>query len=192
MSDIEELEKLDKLKTKVLKYIMYKKRTEKEVRRKFSEEDQDLLEDVIENLKENGYINDKSYVERAVAEFMNLNNLSLKELKYKLQSKGVDSKALEEYMDIHQEELEEYEVNSAKKIILKKQNSMEEQALIQYLLKKGYRTDLVKEAITSYDLWLKIVSIILKKYAYLSSYIFIKKWREQENAKYFNIRNKQI
>lgn len=149
MSDIEELEKLDKLKTKVLKYIMYKKRTEKEVRRKFSEEDQDLLEDVIENLKENGYINDKSYVERAVAEFMNLNNLSLKELKYKLQSKGVDSKALEEYMDIHQEELEEYEVNSAKKIILKKQNSMEEQALIQYLLKKGYRTDLVKEAILS-------------------------------------------
>ena len=149
MSDIEEIEKLDKLKTKVLKYIMYKKRTEKEVRRKFSEEDQDLLEDVIENLKENGYINDKSYVERAVAEFMNLNNLSLKELKYKLQSKGVDSKALEEYMDIHQEELEEYEVNSAKKIILKKQNSMEEQALIQYLLKKGYRTDLVKEAILS-------------------------------------------
>lgn len=149
MSDIEEIEKLDKLKTKVLKYIMYKKRTEKEVRRKFSEEDQDLLEDVIENLKENGYINDKSYVERAVAEFMNLNNLSLKELKYKLQSKGVDSKALEEYMDIHQEELEEYEVNSAKNIILKKQNSMEEQALIQYLLKKGYRTDLVKEAIFS-------------------------------------------
>ena len=149
MSDIEEIEKLDKLKTKVLKYIMYKKRTEKEVRRKFSEEDQDLLEDVIENLKENGYINDKSYVERAVAEFMNLNNLSLKELKYKLQSKGVDSEALEEYMDIHQEELEEYEVNSAKKIILKKQNSMEEQALIQYLLKKGYRTDLVKEAIFS-------------------------------------------
>ena len=149
MSDIEEIEKLDKLKTKVLKYIMYKKRTEKEVRRKFSEEDQDLLEDVIENLKENGYINDKSYVERAVAEFMNLNNLSLKELEYKLQSKGVDSKALEEYMDIHQEELEEYEVNSAKNIILKKQNSMEEQALIQYLLKKGYRTDLVKEAIFS-------------------------------------------
>ena len=114
MTEIEQLENLDKLKTKVLKYIMYKKRTEKEVRRKFSEEDQDLLEDVIENLKENGYINDKSYVERAVNEFRNLNNLSLKELKYKLQSKGVDTKALEEYMDNHEEELEEYEINSAK------------------------------------------------------------------------------
>lgn len=147
MTEIEQLENLDKLKTKVLKYIMYKKRTEKEVRRKFSEEDQDLLEDVIENLKENGYINDKNYVERAVAEFINLNNLSVKELKYKLQSKGVDTKALEEYMDNHEEELEEYEINSAKNIILKKQNSMEEQALIQYLLKKGYRMDLIKKAI---------------------------------------------
>ena len=151
MTEIEQLENLDKLKTKVLKYIMYKKRTEKEVRRKFSEEDQDLLEDVIENLKENGYINDKSYVERAVNEFRNLNNLSLKELKYKLQAKGVDSKALEEYMDNHEEELEEYEINSAKNIILKKQNSMEEQALIQYLLKKGYRIDLIKEAIELLD-----------------------------------------
>lgn len=147
MTEIEQLESLDKLKTKVLKYIMYKKRTEKEVRRKFSEEDQDLLEDVIENLKEIGYINDKNYVERAIAEFMNLNNLSVKELRYKLQSKGIDAKALEEYIDYHVDELEEYEINSAKNIILKKQNSLEEQALIQYLLKKGYRIDLVKEAI---------------------------------------------
>ena len=60
---------------------------------------------------------------------------------------GVDTKALEEYMDNHEEELEEYEINSAKNIIVKKQNSMEEQALIQYLLKKGYRMDLIKEAI---------------------------------------------
>ena len=147
MSSIEELKKLDELKTKVLKYIMFKKRTEKEVRRKFLGEDQDLLDDVIENLKENGYINDNNYVERAVNEFMNLNNLSLKEIKYKLQSKGVDSRALEDYIDSHQEKLEEYEINSAKNIILKKQNSMEEHALIQHLLKKGYRMDTIKEAI---------------------------------------------
>ena len=86
-------------------------------------------------------------MERAVSEFMNLNNLSLKELRYKLQSKGVDSSALEDYIDSHQEELEEYEIDSAKNIILKKQNTMEEQALIQYLLKKGYKMDLIKEAI---------------------------------------------
>ena len=117
------------------------------MKRKFSNEDSELLEDVIEHLKEIGYINDKSYVERAVAEFMNLNNLSLKELKYKLQAKGVDIDAMEDYIYNHSEELEDYEINSSKNIILKRQNSMEEQSLIQYLLKKGYKMDSVKQAI---------------------------------------------
>lgn len=141
------IEEFDQLKTKVLKYIMYKKRTENEVKRKFANEDSELLEDVIDHLKEIGYINDKSYVERAVAEFMNLNNLSLKELKYKLQAKGVDMDAMEDYIYNHSEELEDYEINSAKNIILKKQNSMEEQNLIQFLLKKGYKMDSIKQAI---------------------------------------------
>ena len=41
------LDKIEKLKTKVLKYIMFKKRTEKEVWQKFSKEDNELLEEVI-------------------------------------------------------------------------------------------------------------------------------------------------
>ena len=140
-------EEFDKLKTKVLKYIIYKKRTEQEIKRKFSEEDNELLEDVIEHLKEIGYINDNNYVERAVAEYINLNNLSLKELKYKLQAKGINVEVIEEYIYNHEEELEEYEINSAKNIIIKKQNSMEEQNILQYLLKKGYKMDLIRQAI---------------------------------------------
>ena len=63
------IEEFDKLKTKVLKYIMYKKRTEREIIQKFSSSvDQNLLEDVIEHLKEIGYINDENYIERAVNE----------------------------------------------------------------------------------------------------------------------------
>lgn len=147
MSTIEELEEFDKLKTKVLKYIMYKKRTEKEIKRKFANiENQYMLDDVIENLKEIGYINDSNYVERAVTEFINLNNLSLKELKYKLMSKGIEPNIIEDYINAHIEELQEYEINSAKNIILKKQD-MEEQQLIQFLLKKGYKMDSIKEAI---------------------------------------------
>ncbi len=147
MLDLEELERKDKLKTKVLKYIMYKKRTEQEVRRKFSNiEDEDLLDDVIEDLKENGYINDDSYIERAVSEFVNLNNLSLKELKYKLMNKGLKKDLIEDYFYNHSEELEQYEINSAKNVILKKSNNSEEQEIIEYLLKKGYKIDLVRRA----------------------------------------------
>ena len=58
----EEAEKIEKLRNKVLKYILYKKRTETEVRQKFIDEDENMLEDVIEYLKGQNYINDKEYI----------------------------------------------------------------------------------------------------------------------------------
>ena len=42
------VEEFDKLKTKVLKYILFKKRTEQEVRQKFREDSGEMLDDVIE------------------------------------------------------------------------------------------------------------------------------------------------
>lgn len=143
------IEEFDKFKTKMLKYIMYKKRTEQEIRRKFSTtiEDQNLLDDLIEHLKEIGYINDNSYIERAVSEHVNINNLSLKELRYKLLSKGLDGNLVDDYMYNNKEKLEEYEINSARNIILKKQATLEEQEITQNLLKKGYKIDNIREAI---------------------------------------------
>ena len=148
MLNIEELEKKDNLKTKILKYIMYKKRTEEEVKRKFGNiDDHELLEEIIDELKENGYINDNNYIERAIAEFISLKNLSLKELKYKLLSKGLKKNLIDDYFSQKSDELEDYEINSAKNIMLKKKDSMEEQELIQFLLKKGYKIENIKQAI---------------------------------------------
>ena len=142
------IEEFDELKTKVLKYIMFKKRTELEIKRKFANiENQDLLEDVIEELKEIGYINDESYIQKAVNEYIKLNNLSLKELKYKLMAKGINGDLIDDYIYSHSEELEQYEIDSAKNILLKKQNNFEEEKLIQYLLKKGYKLESIKMAI---------------------------------------------
>ena len=117
----EEAEKLENLKNKVLKYIIYKKRTEAEIRQKFAVEDQDRLEDVIEYLKEQGYINDKNYIERAIKEYTALKNLSIKELVYKLSSKGIYKDLIDDYICKNKESMLEYEISSAKAIILKKQ-----------------------------------------------------------------------
>ena len=85
-------EEYDKAKSKVLKYILYKKRSKQEVKNKFSSViSNEMLEEIMDELEENGYINDNSYIERAVAEFIALNNLSLKEVKYKLMAKGISS-----------------------------------------------------------------------------------------------------
>ena len=140
-------EEFDKQKTKVLKYILYKKRTENEIRTKFSTTiEENLLEDILEYLKEAKYIDDKEYIRKTVNNFEVLKNLSIKELKYKLLSKGLNKNDIEDYMYQNKEELEEYEVKSACNIIYKKSNSLEEQEIKQYLLKKGYKLENIDKA----------------------------------------------
>lgn len=142
------IEEFDKEKTRILKYILYKKRTEQEVRRKFSNEiEENLLEDIIEYLKEAKYINDNDYIERTINNFMILKNLSIKEIQYKLQAKGLTKNQIEDYFSENREELEEYEVKSAGNIIYKKSASMETEEIKQYLLKKGYKSENINKAI---------------------------------------------
>ena len=146
------IEEYDKEKSKVLKYILYKKRSKQEVKNKFHNKiENEMLNDIIEELEENGYIDDNNYIERAINEYLSLNNLSLKEVKYKLMSKGIQNDLIEDYISTNQEKMEEYEVTSAKSIIIKKQSAMEEEAIIQFLLKKGYKTSSIKKAIELLD-----------------------------------------
>lgn len=136
------LEEFDKEKTKVFKYIMYKKRTEQEVRNKFKGQiEEDMLEDIIEYLKEANYINDYEFIEKQVKEYVNLKTMSIKEMQYKLYNKGLDRKLIEKYMDKHYDELKEYENTCMEKIKLKKQNTMTEEEIQQYLYRKGYKFD---------------------------------------------------
>ena len=141
------IEQFDKEKTKVLKYILYKKRSENEVRTKFSGTiDENLLEDIIEYLKQAKYINDKEYIRKTVNNFLALKNLSIKELKYKLLSKGLNKNDIEDYIYDNKEELEEYEIKSISNIIYKKSTSMEQEEIKQYLLKKGYKLENINRA----------------------------------------------
>ena len=149
--DFEKLEEYDRNKTKVLKYVVYKKRSENEIRRKFQNDiDSNMLEDIIDELKENNYISDTQYIERAVNEFMALKNLSLKQIKYKLQSKGISNDLIEDYFSANREDLNEYEIKSAGNIITKKYDEPAEE-IIQNLLKKGFEYDNVKEALERRD-----------------------------------------
>lgn len=142
------IEEFDKAKSKVLKYILYKKRTKQEVKNKFyNVVDNQILNDVLEELEEIGYINDNNYIERAVNEFKILNNLSIKEIKYKLATKGISSNIIDDYIVKNKEELVDYEFESAKKIAIKKSNILTKEEITQYLLKKGYMQESIREAI---------------------------------------------
>ena len=142
------IEEFDKQKTKILKYILYKKRSEGEIRTKFAGTiDDNLLEDIIEYLKEAKYIDYKKYIRKTVNNFIALKNLSVKELKYKLLTKNLDKNDVDDYIYDNKEELQEYEIKSASNIIYKKSSSMEQDEIKQYLLKKGYKIENIQKAI---------------------------------------------
>ena len=136
-------EEFDNQKTRVMKYVIFKKRTENEIRQKFQNIiEENMLEDIIEYLKEANYINDYEYIEKQINEYKILKTLSIKEIKYKLLSKGLDKNLIDDYISNHNEELQEYENNSQQKIIQKKKDTMDELKLKQYLIKKGYKGEI--------------------------------------------------
>ena len=145
------IEEFEKYKVKVLKYILYKKRSENEIRRKFGKEiEENLLEDIIEYLKEAGYINDKEYISKTVNNFIALKNLSNKEIEYKLYSKGLKTEDIENYMYENKDELRQYEINSIRNIFIKKNTSLEREEIVKYLLKKGYQKDNINIALEKF------------------------------------------
>lgn len=142
------IEEFDKAKTKVMNYIMYKKRTEYEVRNKFFKTlEENLLNDIIEYVKEAGYLSDTEYINKAILEFKALNNLSRKEVKYKLYSKGIENSLIEDYFSENAEEMYEYELKSARNIVIKKQSTMEKEEIENYLRKKGYTSEIINEVV---------------------------------------------
>lgn len=142
------VEEFDREKTKILRYILYKKRSENEVRTKFEKSiEENLLEDIIEYLKEAKYIDDKEYIRKTINNFIALKNLSKREIQYKLLAKGLKKEDIEDYFYANKEELEEYEIKSAKNIIYKKSTSMEQEEIKQYLLKKGYKSENINKAL---------------------------------------------
>lgn len=142
------VEEFDREKTKVLKYVLYKKRSENEIRQKFSKNiEENLLEDIIDYLKEAKYIDDKEYIRKTVNNFIALKNLSIREIEYKLYSKGIKKQDIEDYIHKNREKLNEYEIKSARNIVNKKVTSLEIEEIKKYLTKKGYKKDNVNTAL---------------------------------------------
>lgn len=142
------IEEFDKAKTKVLKFILYKKRSENEIRRKYREEiEENLLDDIIEYLKEAEYIDDKKYIDKTVNNLISLKNLSIREVEHKLYSKGIRKEDIEDYIYENQEKLNVYEIKFARNIVSKKIGVLQQEEIKQYLLKKGYKIENINIAL---------------------------------------------
>ena len=78
---------------------------------------------------------------------MALKNLSIREIKYKLMSKGINNSLIEEYVDNNLDDLIEYEKQCAKTLAIKKSNSSTEDEIKMYLLNKGYKRNSIEYAL---------------------------------------------
>lgn len=67
---------------------------------------------------------------------MALKNISIFEIKNKLYAKGISMNDIQDYIEEHKEELEEYEQRARENIIAKKSFVMDEKELNNYLYKK--------------------------------------------------------
>ena len=140
------VEEFDENKQKVMAYILYKKRTESEVKNKFRNSiEENMLEDIIEYVKEAGYIDDKEYVKKLFNEYMNLKSMSIREIKKKVYEKGIYVDYIEDYISENREALEEYELKSARKIMDKKKAFSDEKKVKTYLLNRGFDPDILSK-----------------------------------------------
>ena len=82
----------EEAKEKAVKYLVLALRTELEVRNKLKKinVEDDVINDVIEYLKEIGYIDDSKYVDSYLRQSINIPKYSLYEIKMKLIQKGID------------------------------------------------------------------------------------------------------
>ena len=134
---------------KLMKYVIFKRRTEREVRQKCQklQYTEEYMEEIIEYLKENNYINDKVYVEKYIQNTIRLKTASIYEIKIDLLRRGINEEYIEDYINKNDIELEEYEQESATKLAKKKFGSVEIEKIKKYLMSKGYKYDSISLAI---------------------------------------------
>lgn len=85
---------------------------------------------------------------KSIDEFISLKTLSIKEIKYKLLSKGLSKNLIDDYIQDNKEKIEEYEIRCAKKVVSKKKNDMDENEIKYFLKKKGYRDESIYIALS--------------------------------------------
>ena len=134
---------------KLMKYVLFKKRTIQEVRNKCStlSYDDEYIDEIIAYLIENGYLNDEIYVMKYILNAVKLKKKSIQELRIDLLRRGIDGDTIEKYIT---PELSEHEEKVAEELAVKKYKSCNDILKVRkYLSGKGYSSEIINKVIDS-------------------------------------------
>ena len=137
---------------KVMRYVLFKKRTEKEVRKKCTilKYDEDYTDEVINYLKEAEYINDNVYIQKYINDVMKLKHLSIAQIRMDLMQRGVSPDLIDNF--VYNENISQYEYESACYLASKKLKAGDDvEKIKRFLLNKGYSYDNVSKAIDNLE-----------------------------------------
>lgn len=140
------------IEDKIMKYVLFKKRTEKEVRKKcvMLNYEENYIDEAIEYLKEAGYINDSIYIQKYLNDIMKLKHMSIAQIRMDLMQRGIDSDLIESC--IGDERMIQYEFESAAYLLNKKLKAGEDiDKIKRFLLNKGYSYSNVAKAIDNLE-----------------------------------------
>lgn len=126
-------------KNKAIKYVGISRKTEQEVYRKLKTQgfDENIIMEVIEYLKELGYINDDDYVDAYIRQCMRLLDYSTYEIRQKLLQKGINKYIIDDKVGT----LEESDYNDLllNKLLNGKCKNMDDLKKKQYLFRRGLK-----------------------------------------------------
>ena len=134
-----------------LRFLGYKMRTVQEIRQKLLEKEfaEDVIAQVLAFLEKYGYADDREYCRRYIREKLRLKPKSGYALGLELRQRGVSSRIIEEALA----ETEIDEASDALRWLEKKsrgqwppENEKKKKQLFDFLLRKGYSYDIIKEA----------------------------------------------
>jgi regulatory protein len=148
-----EQNKLFHIKQKAFRLLGRRQHSTSELKRKLWNRDyeQKLIDEVIEDLKKNSYLDDKEFIRAFVAEKSKFKNWSVKKIKSELMKSGLASKLIDEILS---KETIDSDYGNAMKLAKKKyeiliKRNLEpidlKNKLSTYLLSKGFDYDLIKE-----------------------------------------------
>lgn len=127
-------------KEKAIRYIGISRKTEYEVFQKLKKLkfDDEIINKVIEYIKNLNYLNDHEYVDAYIRQCMRLQNYSIYEIKNKLLQKCIKKDIIDEKIEVLYES--DYEKNVVEKLLKGKLKNTDDEKRKAYLYRRGFKT----------------------------------------------------
>jgi regulatory protein len=148
-----EQNKLFHIKQRAFRLLGRRTHSSSELRRKLWNKDyeQKLIDEVIEDLKKNNYLDDTAFIRAFVAEKSNAKNWSSKKVKTELLKRGIDNKLIDEMFKGKERNSD---IENATKLAMKKYDQLLNKnletkdlrnKLFAFLFSKGFEYDLIRD-----------------------------------------------